>query len=132
MKKKARTPDRPPSLTLSLVLSGCGGGTSGNSEEPGSGDKGVVNVYNWGVYIDESVLEDFTAETGIEVVYDTYESNEAMYGVLKNDGASYDVIIPSDYMVLPHDRGGTCSSPLTLTTCPTSPTWTPELKNPGL
>ena len=82
-------------LSLSLVLAGCGG-NSGESKDPGSADKGVVNVYNWGVYIDESVLEDFTAETGIKVNYDTFESNESMYGVLKNDGASYDVVIPSD------------------------------------
>ena len=70
-------------LSLSLVLAGCGGTNSGDAKEPGAADKGVVNVYNWGVYIDESVLEDFTAETGIKVVYDTFESNEAMYGVLK-------------------------------------------------
>ena len=116
-------------LTLSLVLSGCGGGTSGNSEEPGSGDKGVVNVYNWGVYIDESVLEDFTAETGIEVVYDTYESNEAMYGVLKNDGASYDVIIPSDYMVsrmIEEDM----LQPINFDNVPNFADVDPELKNP--
>ena len=85
-------------LTLGL-LSGCGGTQSGTADDPGAADKGVVNVYNWGVYIDETVLEDFTAETGIKVVYDTFESNEAMYGVLKNDGASYDVVIPSDYMI---------------------------------
>ena len=116
-------------LTLSLVLSGCGGGTSGNSEEPGSGSKGVVNVYNWGVYIDESVLEDFTAETGIEVVYDTYESNEAMYGVLKNDGASYDVIIPSDYMVsrmIEEDM----LQPINFDNVPNFADVDPELKNP--
>ena len=116
-------------LTLSLVLSGCGGGTSGNSEEPGSGDKGVVNVYNWGVYIDEPVLEDFTAETGIEVVYDTYESNEAMYGVLKNDGASYDVIIPSDYMVsrmIEEDM----LQPINFDNVPNFADVDPELKNP--
>ena len=85
-------------LTLG-ALSGCGGTQSGTADDPGAADKGVVNVYNWGVYIDESVLEDFTAETGIKVVYDTFESNEAMYGVLKNEGASYDVVIPSDYMI---------------------------------
>ena len=116
-------------LTLSLVLSGCGGGTSGNSEKPGSGSKGVVNVYNWGVYIDESVLEDFTAETGIEVVYDTYESNEAMYGVLKNDGASYDVIIPSDYMVsrmIEEDM----LQPINFDNVPNFADVDPELKNP--
>ena len=85
-------------LGLSLALAGCSGG-SGTASQPGAADRGVVNVYNWGVYIDESVLDEFTAQTGIKVNYDTYESNESMYGVLKNDGASYDVVIPSDYMI---------------------------------
>ncbi len=81
-------------LTLSVFLTGCSGSSSSSPA-----DKGEVNVYNWGVYIDESVLEQFTKETGIKVNYDTFESNESMYGVIKNDGASYDVVIPSDYMI---------------------------------
>jgi len=85
-------------VVCGLCLTGCGGGaSSGVAAAPGSG--GVVNVFNWGVYIDESVLDDFTQQTGIKVNYDTFESNESMYGVLKNDGASYDVVIPSDYMI---------------------------------
>jgi hypothetical protein len=59
----------------------------------------VVYVYNWGEYIDESVNDMFTAETGIEVVYRTYDNNESMYATLKNKGANYDVVIPSDYMI---------------------------------
>lgn len=78
-------------LLPGLTLTGCSGG--------GSASGGEVNVYNWGVYIDESVFDAFEEQTGIKVNYDTYESNEAMYGVLKNEGASYDVIIPSDYMI---------------------------------
>jgi putrescine transport system substrate-binding protein len=38
----------------------------------------VVNVYNWSDYIDESILEDFTKETGIKVVYDVFDSNEVL------------------------------------------------------
>ncbi|MCB1427220.1 MAG: spermidine/putrescine ABC transporter substrate-binding protein PotF, partial [Notoacmeibacter sp.] len=38
----------------------------------------VVNVYNWSDYIDESILEDFTKETGIKVVYDVFDSNEIL------------------------------------------------------
>ncbi|MCK5748469.1 MAG: spermidine/putrescine ABC transporter substrate-binding protein PotF, partial [Oricola sp.] len=38
----------------------------------------VVNVYNWSDYIDESILEEFTAETGIQVVYDVFDSNEVL------------------------------------------------------
>lgn len=70
-------------------LTACGGPESG----------AVVNVYNWGEYIDESIFEDFTAETGIKVNYQTYDSNEAMYGKLAGGAGGYDVIIPSDYMI---------------------------------
>ena len=114
-------------LTLG-ALSGCGGTQSGTADDPAA-DKGVVNVYNWGVYIDESVLEDFTAETGIKVVYDTFESNEAMYGVLKNEGASYDVVIPSDYMIsrmIEEDM----LEPLNFDNIPNFEDVDPALKNP--
>lgn len=59
-----------------------------------------VYIYNWTEYIPESVLKQFTKETGIEVVYSTYESNETMYAklkLIKEDG--YDVVFPSTYFV---------------------------------
>lgn len=59
----------------------------------------VLRVYNWGEYIDESILKDFTKETGIKVSYSTYASNEEMYAKLKGGGSRYDIIIPSDYMI---------------------------------
>lgn len=60
----------------------------------------VVNVFNWSEYIPQSVLDQFTKETGIEVVYTTYESNEAMFAKLKLlGGAGYDVVVPSVYLV---------------------------------
>lgn len=56
-------------------------------------------VYNAGEYIDPEVIEMFEAETGIEVVYDEFETLEIMYAkMVQNDGA-YDVICPSDYMI---------------------------------
>ena len=65
-----------------------------------------INVYNWGEYIpdgsDEGVLDlngTFTELTGIKVNYTTYATNEELYAKLKGGGASYDVIIPSDYMI---------------------------------
>ena len=113
-----------------LLLAGCGA-PSGASSTPAPGASGgVVNVYNWGVYIDESVLDDFTQETGIKVNYDTYDSNESMYGVLKNDGASYDVIIPSDYMIsrmIEEDM----LEPLDFNNIPNFSDIDPSLKNPG-
>lgn len=83
-------------IALSLVLAllcACSSGTSGAS------GKKVVNVYNWGEYIDTGVLSMFEEETGIKVNYKTFENNESLYSVLKGGGASYDVIIPSDYMI---------------------------------
>ncbi len=83
------------SALLALFLS-CATGCSGLV---GAAGENEINVYNWGEYIDESVLDDFEKETGIHVNYFTFESNEQMYSVLKQGGSSYDVIIPSDYMV---------------------------------
>ena len=60
---------------------------------------GEVNVYNWGENIDESIFDDFEKKTGIKVNYKTYQANEQLYSVLKQGGSSYDVIIPSDYMI---------------------------------
>lgn len=62
-------------------------------------DQAVVNVYNWGDYIDESIFEIFEEETGIKVNYETFATNEDMYVKIKNGGTEYDVVIPSDYMI---------------------------------
>lgn len=55
----------------------------------------TVNVYNWSDYIDESVLEDFTKETGIKVVYDVFDSNEVLETKLLAGGTGYDVVVPT-------------------------------------
>ena len=75
-------------LTLGAVLTGCGG------EE-----KEHINVYNWGDYIDQSVLKEFEEEYGIKVKYDMFETNEDMYIKIKQGGNDYDVLFPSDYMI---------------------------------
>lgn len=59
----------------------------------------VVNVCSWGEYIDESLIDEFEAATGITVNYQTAESNEALYSLIEMGGADFDVIVPSDYMV---------------------------------
>ena len=59
----------------------------------------VVNVCSWGEYIDESLITRFEEETGIRVNYQTAESNEALYSLIKMGGADFDVIVPSDYMI---------------------------------
>ena len=65
-----------------------------------------INVYNWGEYIPDGSVDgvlnlnaEFTNLTGIKVNYSTYATNEEMYAKIKGGGASYDIIIPSDYMI---------------------------------
>lgn len=64
-----------------------------------------INVYNWGEYISDGsdgsldVNKAFEELTGIDVVYTTFASNEELYAKLKSGGVSYDIIIPSDYMI---------------------------------
>ncbi|MBB1486234.1 ABC transporter substrate-binding protein [Oceanospirillum sediminis] len=66
-----------------------------------------VVVYNWSEYIDESVVEQFTKETGIEVEYATFDSNEVMYSKLKlQKGKGYDIAVPSTYYVSKMAREG--------------------------
>jgi len=74
---------------LILTAVGCG------KKEP----QKVVNVFNWGEYIDESIFKDFEKETGIKVIYSTFQSNEEMFAALELGGTDYDIIIPSDYMI---------------------------------
>lgn len=63
-------------------------------------DKVTLNVYNWGEYIDQSIIDLFEDEYPyITVNYTTYDSNEAMYSKIISGAATYDIIIPSDYMV---------------------------------
>jgi len=70
--------------------------------EPAPSTGVTLNVYNWGEYIDDEVLdvnEGFTYITGIDINYKTFENNESMYALLSSAAADYDVLFPSDYMV---------------------------------
>lgn len=55
----------------------------------------TVHVYNWSDYIDESVLEEFTKETGIKVVYDVFDNNDVVETKLLAGGSGYDVVAPT-------------------------------------
>ena len=82
-----------------VLLSGCGSETL------------TLNVYNWGVYISDGsedsmdVVSEFerwyeeTYGVKVKVNYDTYDSNETMYSKLSSGAVSYDLVIPSDYMI---------------------------------
>ncbi|MEL0538181.1 spermidine/putrescine ABC transporter substrate-binding protein [Staphylococcus debuckii] len=58
-----------------------------------------IYVYNWGEYIDPDLIKKFEKETGIKVVYETFDSNEAMEAKIRNGGTHYDVTFPSEYTV---------------------------------
>jgi len=79
-------------LLVSVILTGAIGMT-------GCSDKVVLNVFNWGEYIDESLIDRFEDETGIKVNYKTYDTNETLLAKLEAGGSSYDVVFPSDYAI---------------------------------
>ncbi len=85
------------SISLVVLMLLCTGVPSVIAEEIDTSV--MLNVYNWGEYIDPTVNDLFTAETGIKVNYKNFTDNESMYAVLNSGAAVYDVIVPSDYMV---------------------------------
>jgi putrescine transport system substrate-binding protein len=60
---------------------------------------GTVNFYNWSDYIDPTVLEAFTRETGIKVRYDTFDSNDTLETKLLAGKSGYDVVVPTGYFL---------------------------------
>ena len=99
---------------LAALLTGCAGNGSGGSAASNNASSGgtlTLNVYNWGEYISDgsedsydtvAEFEKWYQETygqKVKVNYDTYASNEDMYAKLSAGAVSYDVVIPSDYMI---------------------------------
>lgn len=69
-------------------------------ETTGSGGSSdVLTIYNWGEYIDPELLEKFEEETGMTVIYETFDSNEAMLTKVRQGGSAYDIAVPSEYTV---------------------------------
>ncbi len=86
---------------LAIVLAACGSddsaGASAADCEAGGTD-GDLNFYNWSEYIDPELITAFEDEYGVDVTESFYESNEAMLSQIQS-GVTYDLIVPSDYMV---------------------------------
>ena len=91
-----------------LALTACGGGvTDGAGEGDGASStefveatSGEVNLYTWSDYYPEELVTKFKEDTGITLNVDYYDSNESLEAKLRaSDGAGYDVVVPSDYMV---------------------------------
>jgi len=69
------------------------------NETQGYSGKNVLNIYNWGDYIDPALIKQFEKESGIKVVYQTFDSNEAMLTKIEQGGTTYDIAVPSDYAI---------------------------------
>lgn len=76
-------------LFINLKLNEAGGSAGNNS----------ITVYNWGEYIDPDLLKQFEQDTGIKVVYETFDSNEGMMAKIEQGGTAYDISMPSEYMI---------------------------------
>lgn len=80
-------------LALALILSAC-------AFAEGTGEEKLLRVYTWTDYIDADTIAGFTAETGIEVEYVSFASNEEMLMKLEaNGGSEYDIVLASDYVL---------------------------------
>ena len=79
-------------LAAALVLASCSQ-TGGGGKAPAA----ELRIYNWSDYIDPQLLKQFTAETGIKVVYDTFDSNEVLETKVLQGGTGYDLVVPSNH-----------------------------------
>ena len=103
-KKKVRKPSRVKKILIQRVVPVVicivfigGGFYYAKENDVMNGEKLVV--YNWGEYIDPEVLTMFEEETGIDIVYEEFETNEILYPKISSGAIAYDVICPSDYMI---------------------------------
>ena len=103
-KKKVRKPSRVKKILIQRVVPVAicivfigGGFYYAKENDVMNGEKLVV--YNWGEYIDPEVLTMFEEETGIDIVYEEFETNEILYPKISSGAIAYDVICPSDYMI---------------------------------
>lgn len=80
------------SFALLYIVSGLNssqGYTSGNT----------LTIFNWGDYIDADLVDKFEQESGIKVIYETFDSNEAMMTKIEQGGTAYDIAVPSEYAI---------------------------------
>jgi putrescine transport system substrate-binding protein len=93
---------------------------------PAAAGERVVNVFNWSDYIDAKTLDDFTRETGVKVVYDTYDSNEILETRLLAGATGYDVVVPSATFLARQIKAGVYM-PLDMGKLPNSKNLWPEI-----
>ena len=104
VRKKVRRPSKVKKILIQRVIPVAicivfiGGGFYYAKESDVLNDEKLI-VYNWGEYIDPEVLTIFEKETGIDVIYEEFETNEILYPKISSGAIAYDVICPSDYMI---------------------------------
>lgn len=86
-------------VSILLVCAGLGLAAHHLEKPAAQGNKQSLIIYNWGDYLDPKLIKKFEKQTGYHVVYETFDSNEAMYTKIKQGGTAYDLTIPSEYMV---------------------------------
>lgn len=97
--EKVSSPWKKVVLVVLIVAIISGGfGLKNMMNAPGKYEGETLHVYNWGEYTGENIISEFEKMTGAKVVQDNFDSNEQMYIKLAN-GESFDVIVPSDYMI---------------------------------
>lgn len=103
-KKKVKRPTKMKKMIVRRVIPAflcvvvVGGGIYYATKNQMMNEEKVI-VYNWGEYIDPEVLTMFEEETGIDVIYEEFETNEILYPKVSSGAIAYDVVCPSDYMI---------------------------------
>lgn len=69
------------------------------NESQGFTSGNTLTIYNWGDYINTDLIDRFEKETGVKVIYETFDSNEAMKTKIEQGGTTYDIAVPSEYMI---------------------------------
>jgi spermidine/putrescine transport system substrate-binding protein len=88
-----------------------------------------LHVYNWTTYVAEDTISNFEKACGVTVVYDTYESNEAMIARLRQGNPGYDIVVPTDYAIS-QMIGLDLLEPLDMTKIPNFANVSPQLQDP--
>jgi putrescine transport system substrate-binding protein len=96
----------PPRAALALAIVLAALSTPARAAQPAAGEEKVLNVYNWSDYIGEDTIRGFERETGIQVHYDAFDSNELLHAKLTAGRTGYDIVVPSSYWARMQIQGG--------------------------
>jgi putrescine transport system substrate-binding protein len=115
-------------LAAALAVASCGPqkATSTQSAQPAPIAGTTLHIFNWTDYIDPELIKAFTAETGVKVVYDTFDSNEVLETKLLTGGTGYDLVVPSNHIV-PHLITAGAIQPLDAARTPNARNLWPEI-----